>query len=250
MTTPATPVLRVEDLSLSMGDHLIFENIYFQVDEGEIAVLIGPNGAGKTMLIRTVLGLLPPDSGRITIFGQDTHHPGDFRDRIGYLPQHLQFDRTFPITVYEVLLLRLKRAGFWLNRRAHRDSIAEALSQVRAEHLMESPIGRLSGGELQRVLLAYALLQGPELLFLDEPAAGVDMTGEDTFYRIIHDLQHRTKLTAILVSHDLEVVYRHADQVLCLNRELLCRGAPAEVLQPETLEQTYGPLRSSYHHHH
>ena len=245
-----TPALRVENLSLTLGDHVIFENIDFQIEEGEIAVLIGPNGAGKTMLLRAILGLMPTDSGKITILGQDVDHPGDFRDRIGYLPQRLQFDRTFPITVFEVLLLRFKHAGFWLNRRTRKESIADALSQVRAEHLMESPIGRLSGGELQRVLLAYALLQGPDLLFLDEPAAGVDVTGEDTFYEIIHGLQHQRRLTAIMVSHDLDVVYRHADQVLCLNRELLCRGTPAEVLKPETLEQTYGTLHASYRHRH
>src|SRR5665811_1476027 len=95
--------------------------------------------------------------------------------------------RDSPITVFEVLLLRFKHAGFWLNSRTRKESIADALSQVRAEQLMERPIGRLSGGELQRVLLAYALLQGPDHLFLDEPASGVDVTGEDTFYEIIHD---------------------------------------------------------------
>src|SRR5664279_3385730 len=119
-----TPALRVENLSLTLGDHVIFENIYFQIEEGEIAVLIGPNGAGKTMLLRAILGLMPTDSGKITILGQDVDHPGDFRDRIGYLPQRLQFDRTFPITVFEVLLLRFKHAGFWLNRRTRKESIA------------------------------------------------------------------------------------------------------------------------------
>jgi len=244
-------VLLVEDLSLRLGGQMLFEDISFVVDEGEIAVIIGPNGAGKTMLMRTVLNLLPAHTGRVTIFGRDHRSLGaDERRRIGYMPQRLDFDRTFPITVREVMLLRLRRSGFWLGRRGRTGPIREALAKVHAEGLLDRRIGKLSGGELQRVLLAYALLPQPDLLLLDEPAAGVDVSGEETFYELIHNLKQRENLTVVMVSHDLEVVYRYADQVLCLNRRLLCRGAPRAVLGPEVLEQTYGAMAGTYHHDH
>jgi zinc/manganese transport system ATP-binding protein len=240
----------VEDLSLVLGESPIFEHVSFAVDAGEIAIIIGPNGAGKTMLVRTMLHLLPHSSGSVTLLGRDNRSLGPVRDRIGYMPQRLDFDRTFPITVYEIMLLRLKRSGFWLHRKAKREAVLEALARVHAEKLVDRRIGRLSGGELQRVLLAYALLLEPDLLILDEPAAGVDVAGEDTFYELIHRIQGERDLTVLMVSHDLDVVFKYADQVLCLNRELLCHGSPGAVLQADVLERTYGALAASYHHHH
>lgn len=240
----------VEDLSLVLGGTTLFEHVSFIVDEGEIAMIIGPNGAGKTMLMRTMLNLLPAQSGSVTLLGRDSRALGDARNRIGYMPQRLDFDRTFPITVYEVMLLRLEKSGFWLNRGANREVVDAALRKVHADGLIDRRIGRLSGGEFQRVLLAYALLTEPELLFLDEPAAGVDVSGEDTFYELIHEIKRERNLTVVMVSHDLDVVVKYADQVLCLNRELLCRGAPGTVLQPEMLEKTYGSMAAPYRHHH
>jgi zinc transport system ATP-binding protein len=240
----------VEDLSLVLGETTIFEHVSFVVDAGETAMIIGPNGAGKTMLVRTMLNLLQQETGSVTLLGQDNRGIGAIRDRIGYMPQRLDFDRTFPITVYEIMLLRLKKSGFWLNRKAKRDTVLDALMRVHAENLVDRRIGRLSGGELQRVLLAYALLLDPDLLILDEPAAGVDVAGEDTFYELIHRIQSERDLTVVMVSHDLDVVFKYADQVLCLNRELLCHGAPRTVLQPDVLQRTYGALAASYHHHH
>ncbi len=243
-------VLLVQDLSLVLGGQTLFEEVSFVVDEGEIAIIIGPNGAGKTMLIKTILNLRQPAAGSVTIFGRDHRQLGDFHDRIGYMPQRLDFDRTFPITVYEVLLLKLKDAGFWLRSAGPREKILTALAKVRGENLIDRRVGQLSGGELQRILLAYALLTEPELLVLDEPVAGVDVTGEETFYELIHNLQKNEQLTVLMVSHDLDVVYRYADQVLCLNRRLLCRGAPRQVLREDTLEQTYGSYAGAYHHNH
>ena len=249
-TVSPNAAIVVEDLSVHLGGRVIFEDISFVVDEGEIAIIIGPNGAGKTMLMRTILGLVPNDSGTVSILGRDHLHLGDLRNRIGYMPQRLDYDRTFPITVYEVMLLRLRKNGFWIRRSALRDQIKEALARVHAEGLIDRRIGRLSGGELQRVLLAYALLTHPDLLFLDEPAAGVDISGEDTFYELIHHLKHEENLTVIMVSHDLDVVFRYADQVLCLNQRLLCQGVPQTVLGQEVIEETYGAMTGRYHHHH
>jgi len=240
----------VEDLTLVIGDTPIFERVSFVVNRGETAMIIGPNGAGKTMLVRTMLDLLPPQTGTVTLLGKDSRCLGSTRDRIGYMPQRLDFDRTFPITVFEIMLLRLRKSGFWLNRKAKRKTVLDALTRVHAERLVDRRIGRLSGGELQRVLLAYALLLDPDLLILDEPAAGVDVAGEDTFYELIHHIRTERHLTVVMVSHDLEVVFKYADQVLCLNRELLCQGVPGAVLRPEILEKTYGSLAASYRHHH
>lgn len=240
----------VQDLSLVLGDTVLFEHVSFVVDEGETAMIIGPNGAGKTMLVRTMLNLLTPHSGTVTLLGRDSRNLGSARARIGYMPQRLDFDRTFPITVFEIMLLRLRKSGFWVNRKAKRRMVLDALTRVHAEGLVDRRIGRLSGGELQRVLLAYALLLDPDLLILDEPAAGVDVAGEDTFYELIHHIRTERHLTVVMVSHDLDVVFKYADQVLCLNRELLCQGVPGTVLQPEILEKTYGSLAASYRHHH
>ena len=252
MTDPLYPdaILLVKELSLQLGGQVVFEDISFMIDEGEIAIIIGPNGAGKTMLIRTILGLLSAQTGSVEIFGRDHRQLGDARDWIGYMPQRLDFDRTFPITVFEVMLLRLRHSGFWFGRSAHREQVVRALARVHGEQLIDRRIGQLSGGELQRVLLAYALLTEPRLLFLDEPAAGVDIGGEDTFYELIHRLRHEQKITVVMVSHDLDVVFRYADQVLCLNRRLLCHGAPRTVLEPGVLEQTYGTLAATYRHDH
>ena len=243
-------VLLVEDLSLTLRGQVIFDEISFVVDQGEIAILIGPNGAGKTMLMRTMLDLLPAQTGKVTIFGRSNTQLGDAATRVGYMPQRLDFDRTFPITVEEVMLLRLRKSGFWLHRSPHREEVRASLAAVRADDLYDRRIGELSGGELQRVLLAYALLTSPELLMLDEPAAGVDVAGEETFYELIHHLRSERNLTVVMVSHDLDVVYRYADQVLCLNRRLLCRGAPRAVLGKDILEQTYGAMAGTYHHDH
>jgi len=240
----------VQDLSLVLGGNVLFEHVSFVVDQGETAMIIGPNGAGKTMLVRTMLNLLSPQEGTVMLLGRDSRNLGNVRSRIGYMPQRLDFDRTFPITVFEIMLLRLEKSGFWLNRRAKRQTVLDALTRVHAEGLMDQRIGRLSGGELQRVLLAYALLLDPDLLILDEPSAGVDVAGEDTFYELIHHIRTERDLTVLMVSHDLDVVFKYADQVLCLNRELLCHGVPGAVLQPEILEKTYGALAASYHHHH
>ena len=246
---PRAAVL-VQDLSLVLGGNVIFKHVSFVVDQGETAMIIGPNGAGKTMLVRTMLNLLSPQEGTVMLLGRDSRNLGSIRSRIGYMPQRLDFDRTFPITVFEIMLLRLEKSGFWVNRRAKRQRVVDALTRVHAEALIDQRIGRLSGGELQRVLLAYALLLDPDLLILDEPSAGVDVAGEDTFYELIHHIRTERELTVVMVSHDLDVVFKYADQVLCLNRELLCHGAPGTVLQPEILEKTYGALAASYHHHH
>lgn len=253
----ASDILKVSDLSVSFGDVDVLQDVSFRVKEGEFAVVIGPNGAGKSVLIKTVLGLIPAKSGEV-----DLHVA---HQDIGYVPQRLHFDPTFPLTVRELLLLKLPQATFWWGRKKSEQRVEQMLDLTKSSKVIDRPIGKLSGGELQRVLLAYALVNQPRLLILDEPAAGVDVVGEQTFYELIDLVRHtgvteslhgRKKpqkhehVTVIMISHDLDAVYKYADNVICINRKLLCSGIPNKVLTPSVLAKAYGHHKDVFHHDH
>lgn len=249
--------LKVSNLDVAFGDLKVLENVSFQVKEGEFAVVIGPNGAGKSVLIKTVLGLIQPQRGKIDL--QIAHQD------IGYVPQRLQFDPSFPLTVRELLLLKLPKAAFWWGRKKSEERVKHMLELTKSASVMDRPMGKLSGGELQRVLLAYALVNQPRLLILDEPAAGVDVVGEQTFYELIDLVRHtgvikrahqqmkpeqHEHVTVIMISHDLDAVYKYADNVICVNRKLLCNGIPNKVLTPTVLAKAYGHHKDVFHHEH
>ena len=214
----------------------ILEHVDLAVAAGEIVTLIGPNGAGKTTLVRVLLGLERPDLGRIE------RRAGL---RVGYLPQWLHVDPVLPLTVARLLTL---------TRRATRAAQRTALVEVDVPHLLDAPVAGLSGGELQRVLLARALLAEPELLVLDEPTQGVDFTGQAELYRLIGRLRERRGCGVLMVSHDLHVVMAATDRVLCLNRHVCCHGAPESVRQHPEYLALFGPRVASnlavYAHHH
>lgn len=254
------PVIQVTGLNVSFGDTRVLDEVSLEIKEGEFAVVIGPNGAGKSVLIKTILGLIKPQSGQISLLVD--------RQDIGYVPQKLQFDPSFPLTVRELLLLKLPQTSFWFKRRTSDQRVRALLELTKSSSVIDHPIGKLSGGELQRVLLAYALVNRPRLLILDEPAAGVDVAGEQTFYELIdvirhvaypwdkvghhagehdHDKQH---VTVVMISHDLDAVYKYADNVICLNRKLFCNGVPLSVLTPEVLAKVYGNYRGAFQHDH
>lgn len=250
-------ILKVSDLSVAFGEIEVLQDVSFTVKEWEFAVVVGPNGAGKSVLIKTVLGLITPKSGSIDL--QVNHQD------IGYVPQRLHFDPSFPLTVRELLLLKLPQASFWFGRTASEQRVKEVLDLTKSSQVIDRPIGKLSGGELQRVLLAYALINQPKLLILDEPAAGVDVAGEQTFYELIDVVRHTgvTKhvhgqlkshqpehVTVIMISHDLDAVYKYADNVICVNRRLLCSGIPTKVLTSTVLAKLYGPHKDVFHHDH
>lgn len=252
-----TYALKVSNLDVAFGDFAVLENVSFQVNEGEFAVVIGPNGAGKSVLIKTVLGLIQPQRGKIDL--QVAHQD------IGYVPQRLQFDPSFPLTVRELLLLKLPQASFWWGRKKSEERVKQMLELTKSSSVIDRPMGKLSGGELQRVLLAYALVNQPRMLILDEPAAGVDVVGEQTFYELIDLVRHtgvithtqqQTKsqqhehVTVIMISHDLDAVYKYADNVICVNRKLLCKGIPSKVLTPSVLAKAYGHHKDVFHHEH
>jgi len=224
-------VLDVNNVSVEIGGARLIENITLQVERGSTVAIIGPNGAGKTTLLRAALGLVPLVSGSITLLGVPIAQIGELRRKVGYVPQRMEFDRYLPLTVQEMLRAYVPHAS--------RSQIEAALHEVGISGMVHHPIGKLSGGQLQRVVIALNLLREPEVLFLDEPATGVD---------IIERLRAEHNLTVVLVSHDLSVVTRYASQVLCLNRRLLCFGPPAQALNAEMIRLVYGQEMTLYTH--
>ncbi|HDR06281.1 MAG TPA: metal ABC transporter ATP-binding protein [Candidatus Coatesbacteria bacterium] len=241
------PAVRLEEVTVRLGGRLALEGVTADIPAGLITAVIGPNGAGKTTLLKAVLGLVPFD-GSITFpaFGK--------RPRFGYVPQHLGVDEGAPLTVKDFLLLKLQRRPLWLGSR--RPAVVEALRQLRAmqaERLAERPLGELSGGERQRVLLAAALAGeggAPDLLLLDEPAAGIDAVGGELFAALLAELTAESGLTTILVSHDLSVVSAHAGRVVCLNRRLMGVGCAEEAISVETITAMYGRDSRLFLHDH
>ena len=216
--------------------------------------------------MQAILGLIPCSAGEIQIFGRPIEKLGRWCHRIGYMPQNFIFDRSFPISVSELvglgyvtsspihafsLWLRGRRGGRErINARDKQAAIAQALQRVGADHLHQQGLGHLSGGELKRVLLAYCLVMPRQLLVLDEAFAGVDAQGAADFYALLHQLKHEEGWTVLQISHDIDMVSRHCDRVLCLNQTVVCTGTPDTALSPQNLLATYGPSFSRYHHHH
>ncbi len=235
--------LEVDNLTVTIGDTTIIEEISLEVAGGEIVALIGPNGAGKTTLLKAILGLIPIRQGAVRFFGKPLSELGGERARLGYVPQRLELDRAIPVTVQELVAINTPKPYY------SADALRRVLAEVDAEKLAERQVGQLSGGELQRVLLAMNLLRDPKLLFLDEPATGIDLEGERLFYDIMEHLRSNRGMAVIMVSHDISVVYRYASRVICINRRLMCQGTPGDILNDETLERIYGHATAVYEHH-
>ena len=241
--------LSVENLCVKANNHHLLENITFSVEEGSIVAVIGPNGAGKTTLVKAILGLIPYSPGSVHVFGQSFKH-NNSHIKVGYVPQRFDFDRTVPLTVSE--LLRFTVPPFYSlpfhKKKEEKEHISRLLETVGAHELINRNIGRLSGGELQRVMIAKAIVNDPKILYLDEPASGVDIEGQERFHDLVKRLNREKGLTVMLISHDLNVVYRFADSVLCLNRKLVCTGKPEETLTDEVIKSVYGEMMGAYIH--
>lgn len=214
----------------------LLSDISLKLETGQITTLIGPNGCGKTTLVKLILGLNQPDSGKII------RQPGM---RIGYMPQRLHIDPTLPLTARRFLQL----AG-----RYNEQQLQQALREVRADNLLDSPMQLLSGGETQRVLLARALLRQPNLLILDEPTQGVDVNGQVELYGLIAELRDRFGCGVLMVSHDLHLVMAGSDNVICLNNHICCSGHPQQVSNDPAFIALFGRKGADalavYNHHH
>lgn len=230
------PAIIFENVSVTLGGVSILESVQAVVPRGSCTAIIGPNGAGKTTLIQALLGRVP-FAGSIRMAEANDH----VQPRIGYVPQRLDFDRGLPLTVLELLVLDQQRLPLWFGvRRKFRDQAMAILAEVKAEALAHRRLGALSGGELQRVLLALALERAPDLLVLDEPSAGVDVQGEHLLCELLEHLRQQHGFTQMMVSHDLSLVTAHATHVICLNHRVLGQGRPTEVLTWKVLEATFG----------
>lgn len=212
------------------------KGVSLSVEQGEFFGLLGPNGAGKTTLILALIGEMRHD-GDIDVMTGRSGKPL----RLGYVPQRISIDRGMPLTVVEFLVMGIQKRPLWLGiRPSLKAHSLELLSMVKAEHLASRRLGDLSGGEMQRVLLALALQQEPELLVLDEPSAGVDFQGEHLFCELLDELRAAKGFTQLMVSHDLGMVFHHATHVICLKRHVFAEGTPDEVLTQENLMALFG----------
>ena len=244
----AIPAIDVQDLTVSLDNHLILDNLSFTIPQGQVAAVIGPNGAGKSVLVKTILNLLPKQKGTVNILGINHEKYRKVAPLISYVPQRLNFEHDFPLTVKGLFSLKSSRPiGMRLNEK---ERMMELLTMVNMEQYVDQNVNALSGGQLQRVLIAYSLMDNPQILILDEPSAGIDIKGQGTIYSLLKKIQTEKKLTMILVSHELDIVMQYADQVLCVNKTLLCAGVPHEVLSNDMLANMYGAPVQHFHHTH
>lgn len=233
-------ILKVENLSVKFDEEQILDKLSFSVKKGDIFAIVGPNGAGKTTLFRALFDFIPYE-GRI-----------EWKKGIkaGYVPQRLSVNAYFPITVKEFLNLKLKKED--------NEQIFEVLKSVGfgqdehhlEEHLLNKKLGVLSGGEFQKILIAFALLDKPDVLLFDEPTSGIDIGGEETIYHTLSDLKKKRGLTVIFISHDIQMVYQYVNNVLCLNKEAVCFGGPSEALTADVLQKLYGKEAGIFGHKH
>ncbi|MEO0378031.1 MAG: metal ABC transporter ATP-binding protein [Cyanobacteria bacterium P01_A01_bin.17] len=248
-------ILQVSGLTVIRDTYTAVEQMSFAVRTGTNVAIVGPNGAGKSTLIQAILGVLPRQAGQVEVMGHllsaRGRLPAKVRDAIAYLPQNFSLDRRIPMTVEEVVGLGWYSLGPqwpWTGRRARQVAIRQALAQVEALHLRNKRLSDLSGGETKRVLLAYCLVRPRRLLILDEAPAGLDLRAEAEFYQLLNQLKREQGWAVLQVSHDLNMVQRHCDHVLCINQTLLCEGIPQVALSQESLSTVYGPEFARYHH--
>lgn len=215
-------LLDLNAVNLVLGGQTLLENVDLQLKAGEIMTVVGPNGAGKTTLLRVALGLQKPTSGTVNCAADVI---------IGYVPQKLHIDPTFPITVRRFLTLANSK---------NKTQLATLLADVGAKHVIDSPLQNLSGGELQRVLMARALIREPNILVLDEPVQGVDVHGQAELYDLISRVRSERNCAILMVSHDLHLVMSSTDKVLCLNRHICCSGTPEVVVSDPAYAALFG----------
>ena len=241
-------ILEVSHLSVRRGGQPVVEDVSFALSAETDTALVGPNGAGKSTLVQALLGLIPRQGGRVRVLGQELgprgHLPAAVRDQIAYLPQLFAPRGPLPLTVCEFVAL----GGPPMRQR--RQAVTRAVELCGCQGLERRLLSELSAGQLKRVLLAFCVVRPRRLLVLDEAQAGLDAQAAEQFHNLLFDLRRSQGWTILQVSHDLEMVRRSCDRVLCLNRRLRCQGAPAQTLTPAQLERLYGKGFVAYQHHH
>lgn len=234
----APPVVSTHELHVRFGELEVLKNVSFHVQAEDFLAVLGPNGSGKTTLLKVLLGLVQPHTGTVHILDQSTRSVDP--QRIGYVPQIKTLDRSFPALTVELVLTGLRQKWPVRISDENRARAIRALRQIGAEHLAERPLGRLSGGELQRVYLARTLIRRPELILLDEPATAIDTAGASDLYDMLEKYQTEQEATIIMVTHDLNAALHHASHVLLIDGRQLSFGSPEEALSEAHLREAFG----------
>jgi zinc transport system ATP-binding protein len=236
-------VVEIEHLTVKYPDVKALDDVSFTVKEGDFLGIIGPNGAGKSTLFATMLGLNNKYDGIIKFFGQDIRKSKDYLREIGYVPQKPIFEKNFPATVNDIVRMSLRKES-------NEKKIDEILQQLWIHELSNRRIGELSGGQLQRVFIAKALVNNPKILILDEPVTGIDQQNIDLFFSILRELNSKQKITIIWSSHDLDAVNQLANHVACLNRTLFFHGESDDFFDNDELVKQYSEASMQEHMHH
>ncbi|MDZ7339096.1 MAG: metal ABC transporter ATP-binding protein [candidate division KSB1 bacterium] len=232
--------IEVEGLGVRFGEHVALSNVTLTIPENAFVAIVGPNGGGKSTLLKVLLGLLPPSTGTVRIWGRSPEEvPPEW---IGYVPQVKTMDRSFPALSVELVMTGLIRRWPWRSARRVRQEAMAALERVGAAHLAQRPLAKLSGGELQRVCLARSMVRRPRLVMLDEPATGIDAIGEADMYYMLEAYQQDSGATLLMVTHDWHAATHHADLVLLLNRAQISFGPPRQALHEDNLRAAFGHI--------
>lgn len=229
---------RLEHVAVKSHQMTILDDVNMHIHCKEITAIIGPNGAGKTTLFKAILGEVPYE-GKVNYV---THQGDDkkFQPVIGYVPQYLNFDRTTPLSVLDLFASCIQKVPVWLKiGKKFREQVIEALSEVQLEYAIDRKIGNLSGGELQRVLLALALMPMPDILLLDEPISGVDINGKKMFYEIVDGLRKKHHMAIVVITHDIPLLPSICDKAILLNKTVQCIGTPEEVLAHKETQEIF-----------
>lgn len=230
--------IKANNIGVTIGKEEILKNVNLHIHCKELTVLIGRNGAGKSTLLKAILGEIK-HTGDITFM--DTKENRAKRLRIGYVPQSINVEKHMPTTVYDLFASLISHKPVWLKKdKKVEQKIKESLKNFEAKHLIDKSIGDLSGGELQRVLLAIATYNEPNLLILDEPVSGIDKNGIKMFFELINQLKKEHDMSIILVSHDLNLVKKYADRVILLDKTILKEGTPEEVFNSASFQKAFG----------
>ena len=231
----------IQNLTIRFGEHIALDNINIKIKDGDFISIIGPNGGGKSTLLKVILNLIEPSQGKVIILANN-NNKNIQSSEIGYVPQIKTLDRSFPCLPEDLVLTGVISRWAGLFQKTARDKARDMLKKVGAIHTLNTPLRKLSGGELQRVYLARALVRKPKILLLDEPSAGIDSPGESDISKIIEEYQNETNATIIMVTHDWEQAYHHSDWVVMLNREVVCYQKPAEAFNEQNMRRTFGHI--------
>ena len=233
----------LKDISVAYGSLVSLAGINLDIHKGEMVGICGPNGSGKTTLLKVILGKVKPYQGSVTLFGQDINAglSKEIKLKIGYVPQMQKIDQHFPATVSDVIMMgRYSKIGVGKRpSRFDKDKVNQALKDVHLEKFADRPIGHLSGGQQQKVMIARALVQEPEILLLDEPTSALDFKIAEDLMQLIKELHEKQHLTIIMVQHNIKILQDYSDRLICLNVRMAYDGSPNDPQIPDIIQKVF-----------